>query len=199
MPRGIGGFKHASKITHEFTKYKDIYLTQTKGRSRRRHPALCTVGGGAPHVSDPGFSRRSWATIYRRSPPKLLSPNGDQPPLSGRQRTSITGSTGGPRWRTTVTGGRRMRTAAGGRRWKRAERGILWRDGLQLEGSSTSASGDASSDKGAAAALLTAAALLWTTATLPLRLQSFSRLWSRFLRGRCQCFHASCWGFRFRP
>ena len=27
----IGGFKYFSKITHEFTEYKDIYLIQTKG------------------------------------------------------------------------------------------------------------------------------------------------------------------------
>ena len=53
-----------------------------------------------------------------------------------------TASTGRRRRRTTITDGRWRRTA-GNRWWKRAARGTRWRDGLQLGGSGTSESGDA--------------------------------------------------------
>ena len=53
-----------------------------------------------------------------------------------------TASTGRRRRRTTITDGRWRRTA-GSRWWKRAARGTRWRDGLQLGGSGTSESGDA--------------------------------------------------------
>ena len=75
-PAAMGGFKYVSKITDEFTKYKEIYLIQTKGE------VVDTIQLYVQSVvASLGFRiqglRTDRGTVYRGSPPEILSPNCD--------------------------------------------------------------------------------------------------------------------------